>query len=60
MKENTSFDEKATKLTIYNYKGYFSIVLMAIVNVDYHFTYLDVGNYRSNGDSGIFKIHLLE
>ena len=28
---------------------------MAIVDADYHFTYVDVGKYRSNGDSGIFK-----
>ena len=39
----------------YNYKGFFSIVLMALVDADYHFIYIDVGNYGSNGDSGIFK-----
>ena len=39
----------------YNYKGLFSIVLMALVDADYHFIYIDVGNYGSNGDSGIFK-----
>ena len=39
----------------YNYKGFFSIVLMALVDADYCFIYIDVGNYGSNGDSGIFK-----
>ena len=39
----------------YNYKEFFSIVLMALVDADYRFIYIDVGNYGSNGDSGIFK-----
>ena len=39
----------------YNYKGFFSIVLMALVDVDYRFIFIDIGNYGSNGDSGIFK-----
>ena len=36
-------------------KDFFSIVLMALVDADYCFIYIDVGNYGSNGDSGIFK-----
>ena len=39
----------------HNYKGFFSIVLMALVDADYKFIYIDVGDYGSNGDSGIFR-----
>ena len=36
------------------YKGCFSIVLMACVDAKSRFIYIDVGNYGSNNDSGIF------
>ena len=39
----------------YNYKGTFSVVLMALVDADYKFTYLDIGDYGSNVDGGICK-----
>ena len=39
----------------FNYKGYFSTVLMAICDVHYVFTFVDIGSYGSNYDSGIFR-----
>jgi len=37
----------------YNYKGFFSIVLLAIANADFQFTAVDIGAYGSESDSGI-------
>ena len=37
----------------HNYKGCFSIILLAVCNADYCFTLYDIGSYGSNNDSGV-------
>ena len=39
----------------YNYKGYHSIVLMALVDADYKFIWVDVGANGSNSDTQIWN-----
>ena len=39
----------------YNYKGYFSIVLLAVCDAHYTFTFTDIGGYGSTNDSSIFN-----
>lgn len=39
----------------FNYKDFFSIILLAIVDSDYRFVYVSVGSYGKECDSSIFK-----
>jgi hypothetical protein len=39
----------------YNYKGFFSQVLMALVDSNYQFLYINMGARGSSSDGGIFK-----
>jgi hypothetical protein len=39
----------------FNFRKYFSIVLMAVADADYYFTAIDVGSYGCVGDSYVYK-----
>lgn len=39
----------------YNYKGFFSIILLAVVDADYKFLWADVGANGSASDCGVFN-----
>nr|XP_023026996.1 uncharacterized protein LOC111514994 [Leptinotarsa decemlineata] len=39
----------------FNYKGYFSVVLLAMIDANCKFVFIHVGSYGKYGDAGIFK-----
>ena len=39
----------------YNYKSYFSIVLLAVASADYRFVMVDIGAYGSSNDGGVLN-----
>ncbi|XP_066982786.1 uncharacterized protein [Macrobrachium rosenbergii] len=43
----------------YNYKSFFSTMLLAVCDANYSFTYVDIGAYGKSSDSAIFTHSLL-
>ena len=39
----------------HNYKGFFSVVLLALVDADYKFLWIDIGGYGSMSDAQIYN-----
>ena len=46
----------------FKYKGFHSIIMLAVVDANYKFIYVDVGSYGADSDAGIFRhcAHALE
>ena len=51
---------RGTGTVYYNYKGFFSIVLLALVDADYKFLWADIGANGSSSDCGVFNESALE
>lgn len=45
---------RKNRTAFFNYKDYFSIVMLAMVDVNYKYIAIDVGSFGREGDSSIF------
>lgn len=52
---HTDAETGEIRLLLLNSKGFFSIVLMALVNSNYEFILVDIGAQRAASDGGIWK-----
>ncbi|XP_035661294.1 protein ALP1-like [Branchiostoma floridae] len=39
----------------HNYKGFSSVIMLAVVDANYRFLYVDMGSYGADSDAGIFR-----
>ncbi|XP_069766984.1 uncharacterized protein [Narcine bancroftii] len=49
------FEPPGSCSVYHNYKGYFSIIMLALVDADYKFMYFNVGTPGADSDAGIFR-----
>ena len=54
-KHRALFDPHGTESEFYNYKGFYTLVLMAIVDYNYKFVNVDVGCQGRICDGGVFR-----
>lgn len=52
--KHVKIEAPANTGSLFYFKGTFSIVLLALVDADYHFLAIEVGSYGGNSDRGIF------
>jgi len=54
-KHVTVFSPPNSGSTFFNYKGSFSVVLLAVADADSRFIAVDIGDFGSNSDGGVFR-----
>ena len=43
----------------YNYKGFYSIILLAMCDANYRFTFIDVGVHARDGDKNTYNSSIM-